>query len=52
MDRGALWATVCGGHKKLDMTKQLTLLSLWMCRAIVAYGKDWTKSIPNLLVVL
>ena len=25
MDRGALWATVCGGHKKLDMTKQLTL---------------------------
>ena len=30
MDRGAWWATVHGGHKKLDMAEQLTIsLSLF-----------------------
>ena len=27
MDRGAWWATVCGGHEELDMTERIYTLS-------------------------
>ena len=38
MDRGALQATVQGGHKESDMTGQLTLLGQTLCLGWIFQG--------------